>query len=75
MSGRESLNSPSLPAPSEWRSMQTRGIGASYRHFTAHRDDVARYHALPWYRRVRTLESWLRKQYGDVIYMAYRYAR
>ncbi len=57
--------------------MQMRGLGANYRPFTAHRDDIACYDALPRWKGwpFRTFETWLRKQYGDVIYTRGRYAR
>lgn len=52
-----------------------RGGAAPGPRFTAHSDDVARFHTRPWYVRVIGLERWLRKQYGDVIYRGGSYER
>lgn len=62
--------------PSVWRSLQMRGFGASYRHFTAHRDDIDLYHSLPFWKKIgMTLERWLERRYGDVIYAGGSYPR
>lgn len=55
--------------------MQMRGGTGNGRLFTAHLDDVARFRRLPWPRRARGLETWLRRQYGPAIYRGGRYER
>jgi hypothetical protein len=68
-----------LPPPSPWHVHQMRGLGASYRRFTAHADDIAEFEALPWWKKLRyggtNVEKWLVKRYGKVIYKGGSYER
>lgn len=63
---------PFPTAASPWRRMQMRGLGASYRSFTAHIDDIEEFDARPWWRELlpggTNFEKWLHRRYGDVIY-------
>lgn len=56
-----------------------RGLGASYRRFTAHIDDIDEFHARPWWHELlpggTNFEKWLRKRYGNVIYQGGSYDR